>query len=431
MVSPPPAPQHHRLVARSSEAMSWRLPVSIAALFTAQFATAIVPFGVGALAPFLRAEYGLQRSQVGLATATIFLAVAVCSVPAGSVTDTIGVARALLASCAAVALGAAGVGVLHSVVPIAVSLLLVGVGYSLISPATNSGVIAVTPTRLRGRMMGVKQMGVTVGGAVAAATLPLGVQRMGITNTMLIAAGAVALLGVSAALIVARTAPRARSTERTAARPRPDAIVRRRVHRLGAAVGGMVAAQHVVATYLTLFLVDRRDMTGATAAALLTLLHLSGTAARLGWGWVSDRAGSRLLTMATIGATSFTTLLALATVGATLPGWGLIVLVIVLGAATQGGNAVYQVAIAEEDLQRAGWASGVGMAFGFMGAIVAPPVFGTIVDQTGSYPLGLVLAAAVVALAVATVLHLARPGSAHEFGARPGGRSPIEARTSR
>lgn len=101
-------------------------------------------------------------------------------------------------------------GLLDSVVPIACSLLVVGLGYSLVSPATNSGVIAVTPTHLRGRMMGVKQMGVTAGGAVAAATLPLGVQRMGITDTMLITATGVALLGVVAALFVARLVPGAR-----------------------------------------------------------------------------------------------------------------------------------------------------------------------------------------------------------------------------
>ena len=104
-----------------------------------------MPFGVRALAPILRDEYGLQRSQVGLATATIFVAVAVCSVPAGRVTDAIGVAWALAVSCAGVSLGAAGVGVLDAEVAIACSLLVVGLGYSLISPATNTGVIAVTP----------------------------------------------------------------------------------------------------------------------------------------------------------------------------------------------------------------------------------------------------------------------------------------------
>lgn len=391
-----------------------------------------MPFGVGALAPILREEYGLQRSQVGLATATIFVAVALCSVPAGRVTDAIGVAWALAVSCAAVSLGAAGVGLFDAEVAIACSLLVVGMGYSLISPATNTGVIAVTPVHLRGRMMGVKQMGVTVGGAVAAATLPFGVQQVGVTDTMLVAATAVALLGVLAASVVARLVPGARpSRARSAPRSRPGATVRRRVRRLGAAVGGMVAAQHVVATYLTLFLVDRRGMTVTAAAALLTLLHLSGTIARLGWGWVSDRVGSRLLTMAAIGTTSIAALLTLGTAGAVAPGWALVAIVIVLGAATQGGNAVYQVAIAEEDVERAGWASGVGMAFGFTGAIVAPPVFGAIVDSTGSYALGLAVASGVLALAVATVLRLARPCGGDRGRPRPGGDSRVEVRTSR
>jgi MFS transporter, ACS family, hexuronate transporter len=401
VAGPPPAATARSLV------------VPVAALFAAQFLVAIVPLGVGALAPFLRTEYGLQRSQVGLTTATIFVAVAACSVPAGRVADAVGVGRAILASCLVVAAGTLGLGLLTTPVALGAALLLVGVGYSLISPATNKGVIGAAPARLRGRAMGVKQMGVTAGAAVAAATLPLGVQEIGITATLVILAAVIAAAGAAAATVVGRVVGRrttdaAREDPRAGVARRPDPARRRRVLRLGAAVGGMVAAQHVVATYLTLFLVDRRGMSLTAAAALLTVLHLSGTIARLGWGWVSDLLGSPLITMAAIGSVSIAALLALATIGAAVPAVALVALVIVLGTATQGGNAVYQVAIAEEDVERAGWASGVGMALGFTGAIVAPPVFGASVDASGSYAVGLALTACVVAASVAVAAGLAR-----------------------
>ncbi|HWC71100.1 MAG TPA: MFS transporter, partial [Actinomycetota bacterium] len=351
------------------------LALSVGALFVSQLLVAVVPLGVGAVAPFLRTEFGLQRSQVGLASATIFVAVAMCSIPAGRVADSVRVPAALLASTTIVAVGTVGLGSARAVAMLAVSLLVVGVGYSLISPATNKGVIALTPPRLRGRLMGVKQTGVTIGGALAAAALPFGVQRVGFSGTLFIAAAVIGVVGAAAAAAVRRLVASPASDGEPAATDRRRAIsprLRRRVLTLGAATAGMVAAQHVVATYLTLFLVDRRSMTAAAAAGLLTVLHLSGTVARVGWGWVSDRIGSRLATMALIGSVSIASLLALATFGDVMPAWVLVGLVIVLGTATQGGNAVYQVAIAEEDVERAGWASGVGMALGFSGAIVAP-----------------------------------------------------------
>ncbi|HEX6843901.1 MAG TPA: MFS transporter, partial [Actinomycetota bacterium] len=87
---------------------SRRLLIPIAALFVVQFATALVPFGIGALAPFLRSDYGLRRSEVGLATSLIFAAVAACSVPAGRLADRIGVSRAMTGACLVVATGVAG-----------------------------------------------------------------------------------------------------------------------------------------------------------------------------------------------------------------------------------------------------------------------------------------------------------------------------------
>jgi hypothetical protein len=132
--------------------------------------------------------------------------------------------------------------------------------------------------------MGVKQMGVTAGAAVAAATLPLAVQRAGLSRTLLVAALAIVAVGVAAGAIFRRHVGGAGAAGLPDGRPgRPDPLRRRRILRLGGAVGGMVAAQHVVATYLTLLLVERRGLTALDAAGVLTVLHLSGTAARLGW----------------------------------------------------------------------------------------------------------------------------------------------------
>lgn len=375
------------------------------ALFAAQFAAAAVPYGIGALAPYLSRNVGLSAGEVGLATAIIYVFVVVASIPAGRVVDRTGVAIGIAASCVVVAGGTLGLAVADDRAGLAFALGVIGLGYSAISPATNKGVLAVAPRPLRGRAMGIKQMGVTVGGAVAAALLPTSVARYGFAATVSVAAACVAVIGLLAATWLRGS----RDLREDRPPPSPvDAALRRRIVVLGVAIATMVAAQHCAATYLTLFLVERRSMPAAAAAGLLSLMLVCGTAARFGWGWVSDRIGSRLATMVLIGGVSAASSIAIGVFGPSVP-WGvLILLVVALGIATQGGNAVFQTAIAEEAPDRAGWASGVGMSLGFTGAIVAPPLFGATVDATGSFALAFAGAAAIVGVGVALTRHLER-----------------------
>ena len=292
----------------------FRLAGAVTALFSAQLATALVPFGIGALAPFLRVEYDLTRGQVGLANSLIFACVAACSIPAGSVVDRVGVARSLFLSCAAVGIGALGLAAFEGYAGLAVALMVVGVGYAVISPATNKGVLVAAPTPKRGSMMGIKQTGVTMGAALAAASLPRSVERIGIHSTLLILACVIVTIGAIVSFAYRRIVGEGRRARGHEGLPVRTGSVRRIVI-LGSVVGTMVAAQHAVATYLTLFLVDRRAMSATGAAGLLTLLHLSGTAARIGWGWVSDRMANRIMTIVIIGSVTVGSLLILAAVG--------------------------------------------------------------------------------------------------------------------
>lgn len=254
--------------------------------------------------------------------------------------------------------------------------------------------------------MGVKQMGVTASGMVAAALLPASIIRHGWTPILLATAAGIFTLGITAAFAY-RLVTGERLTRDEAAYDRPHGVARRLLA-LGAVVGMMVAAQYAVATYLLLFIVDKRAAQIASAAAALALLHGTGTVARLGWGYVSDRlGGGRLPTIALIGATSVVGLVTLAAIGDSLPWPALLVLVAFLGVSTQGGNAVYQTALVEEDETRAGRASGIGMTLGFAGAIVMPPAFGATVDATGSYAVPFLAVAVGVGAASIGALRLA------------------------
>lgn len=394
---------------RTTAGPPWRrVTLIVGVLFAVQLATALLPFGLGALAPLLRDRFGLSRGEVGLATTAVFTSVALLSIPMGRVADRVGVAASLTVAAVLVAIAVAAMAVTERYSVLLGALAVGGVGYAAVTPSTNKGILAAVPPAGRGRAMGVKQMGVTTGGVVAAAVLPASIVRYGWSRTLLATSIGIAVLGLAGASVYRLVTGEAR----TAGRPPTDGhegLVTRRLLALGGVVGVLIAAQHAVATYLTLFIVDERGARVAAAAAALTLLHASGTVARLGWGYVSDRLpGGRLPTIALIGASSVLGLVALATVGASLPWPAMLALVALLGISTQGGNAVYQTALAEEDEARAGRASGIGMTLGFAGGIVLPPAFGAAVDVTGSYSVPFLAVAAGVGVASIAVLRLAR-----------------------
>lgn len=217
----------------------------IVALFTAQFSTALIPFGLGALAPVVRDRYDLTRREVGMATTAIFVSVAVLSVPMGRTADRLGVAPTLAIASGTIGVAVAAMGMADTFAVLLSCLAVVGIGYAAVTPATNKGIVAIVPTRARGRAMGVKQIAVTAAGAAAAAFLPGSVERR-VAGDPAGAGAAIAVIGGTAALAFAALAGTWRTWSPSG---RALAVVlARRLLSLGAVVGVLVAAQAVVGT---------------------------------------------------------------------------------------------------------------------------------------------------------------------------------------
>jgi fucose permease len=111
---------------------------------------AIVPFGLGALAPSLRDRYDLSRGEVGLAATAIFTSVALLSIPMGRFADRVGVWRAVLVASAIVGTATAAMGLAAEFSTLLVLLVVVGIGYAAVNPATNKGVMVAVPRAKRG-----------------------------------------------------------------------------------------------------------------------------------------------------------------------------------------------------------------------------------------------------------------------------------------
>jgi sugar phosphate permease len=363
------------------------------------------------LSPFLLDGLALTRVQVGLFLPAAYLGGMLFALPAGWLTERRGVRWPLV-------LGQTLTGamvVLASLAPdlpqVLACLFLGGLGFGVLNPTTGKAIIDWFPPRERGRAMGVKQAGLTLGGIVSAAVLPSVAVAFG-WRVALGMAGVVSLLSALTIALLYRDPPTHTVAVSAPARfsdigpflTRPGVVV---IFLCGLALSLL---QSGVLAYFVLSLRDTFAFSAVDAGRLLALAHLGGAAGRLGWGVISDRlfAGRRrpgLAINALIGAAAFGSL----ALGSQLPPGVLPVLAVVLGVAAFGWVGLYFALVAEIGGARsAGLLTGLAVIFSWGGILVGPPLFGLLVHVTDSYRTAW-LALAVAAAAVAVTLPRLQP----------------------
>src|SRR5256714_4193210 len=133
---------------------------------------ALAVLAVAPLAPLLLDSLQLTRAQVGWFLPAVYLGGVLMSLPAGWLTDRLGV-RATLG------LGQLVIGV--CVIPAALGanlaaclacLVFAGFGFSVLNPSSGKAVVEWFPPPRRGVALGIKQTGLTLGGLTGALTPP-------------------------------------------------------------------------------------------------------------------------------------------------------------------------------------------------------------------------------------------------------------------
>jgi MFS family permease len=128
--------------------------------------------GVSPLAPSLVEGFRLSRLDVAFIVPSVYLGGLFFSLTAGHLADRWGVRPTFLGG---LTLGAGGLA-LAAAAPrfwmFLGCLFLAGVGWSVVNPVLGKAIVDLFPVRERGIAMGIKQMGLTVGGVISALTLP-------------------------------------------------------------------------------------------------------------------------------------------------------------------------------------------------------------------------------------------------------------------
>lgn len=372
--------------------------VILTVLSLAQVVMSIGAYAWGPLAPFLRDDFGITRAQVGALTSVLYLASVVVATPSGVLVDKIG-ARTMLITCLLVmGVSFIGMAAANSYFFLAVLAGCAGIGYGMINQVAIKGVMYWTTSRTRGAAMGIRQAGVTVGGAISATFLVV-ITGMYNWHLSVIIIGVLILImaGLSIAFYREKPPELIEETVKTASAhaektpPKKKAALGQ-VLRNPDLVVNMVAipllagSQACLGSFFILYLMENIKLTEVTAGFSLTLAMIAGTVGRIGWGVISDRIfnGGRIVTLLVMCLFALLGSLGAIFLQPGAPNLLVFVIAILLGGTLLGFHGVLMALVGEiSGAELAGSVAGILVTVAWTGIVLFPVAFGAIADHFG------------------------------------------------
>jgi sugar phosphate permease len=374
----------------------------LAAGTLAQASFSATSVGLPALSPTLKSDYGLSLTQTGVVLAGVGIGMLCTLLPWGLVADRVDerwvIATGLTGAAALLVVASTT----HGFATVTVTLIGVGALGASVNAASGRAIMAWFPSTELGLALGIRQTAIPIGGALGAAVLPV-LGSSGGTRLAFVFLGAASLIGAVVAAVFVRGGTGAEAEIGDVTQPLRD----RFMWLLGTGTGLFLLAQIGITGFVVLFLHEHRGLSKEAAGAVLAGIYVLAVAARIGSGTISDRLGSRLGPLRTIGvALAIGTACVAAAIGAPLA--LLIPLFMVAGVLSMSWNGLAYAAAAE-----AAGSARTGAALGFqqtlLGVVVAgaPPVIAALASH--SWRLAFLLAAAGPAVGVVILQRLREP----------------------
>ena len=356
------------------------LPTLVAALlyFDVSFMVWVV---LGPLAPYLREEFGLTASSLGLLVATPLLGGSLFRPVMGTLADQIGGRRvALMGMTLTLVPLLVGWKVVHEawhLYPLALMLGIAGASFAVALPLASRWY----PPEYQGLAMGIAGAG-NSGSLLATLVAPRIAERFGWSTTFGLMAAPVLLVMVVFAIMAKDSPQRVRAATR-----REYFQVLREADTLwfsflyGLTFGGFVG----FTSFLTTFFNDQYHVPKVSAGDFATTVIVAGSVLRPVGGWLSDKVGGyRLLLIVLMGVSGC---LVWVSMLPPLPAV-IAILFVCLGLLGMGNGAVFQL-VPQRFADRMGIVTGIVGAAGGLGGFFLPSALGISKDLTGSYALGL------------------------------------------
>lgn len=367
-------------------------------LTVSQLVMSLGAYAWGPLAPFLRADFGITRAQTGAIVSALYAVAVIIAMPSGFAVDRWGARVTLIAALVTMGFSFCALSMVDSFTIFVVLAGLSGIGYGMINQISSKGIIRWFGKKNRATAMGIKQTGVTLGGAIGAIMLPAISMLLNwrwatvVTGaTMLITALGVSLFyrEYPAEINVKESTSVPKMTEERSSHwqkdfgiilMKPELIILCFVSML------LAASQTSVASFLVLYLVEELRVSAVVAGICLSVFMIAGTVGRVVWGIISDRIfkSDRQYPMMLLCLIAFGSAIGMVFLNQASSIWLPYFLSAVMGFSFMGWNALFITFSAElAGPSLVGLVTGWTITVAWTGIIAGPPLFGIIADKAG------------------------------------------------
>ena len=384
----------------------WPLAATLAVQTLATMALLSLP----AVAPEVARDLHVSGTLVGGFVATAYGVGILSALVSPGLVRKFGGVRAtqavLLAAGGMLAFAAFGTGVAG----LALAAVVLGLGYGSAAPASTHLLVPQTPQPVFNLVMSLRQIGVPLGGVLAALILPPLALAIGWRAALLTELGPILVL------IVLMEIPRKRwdidrePTRRVFGRTlwQPFVLLRdSRFRRLSVAGFVYAGLALCLVAFMTVQLTTVVGLNLVQAGQILAAYQIAGSVSRPIWGWIADRFLTPAQTLAVHGVGLAATTLVTGLYAPGWPVWAIMANAVVAGCTAGGYTGVAYAEYAMLGGTRRTEATGLGTAIFFTGGMAVPPIFGAAVSAWGGYR-GSYMIGAACALASALLLVLPR-----------------------
>jgi len=246
------------------------------------------------LMPYIRDEFTLDYTQVGVLTSAYNLAYGLSQLPAGWLADRLGPRIVLTIGVAGVALAGLLVGVSPNYILLAVFLVLMGIAGGGYHPAASPLVSAAVETKDRGKALGIHQIGGSISFFVAPLIAAGLASALGWRGSFLAISIPTIVFGIIFFVLLGRLGyarkPKAKVSAGEAKAAAEFGQMPRLVAVLTLGISSMVLLYSSM-SFIPLYIVDHFSISKEAAAAMLALCVSGGLWAGPLGGYLSDRIG--------------------------------------------------------------------------------------------------------------------------------------------
>lgn len=365
-------------------------------------------YSVPALAPMVARDIGVDGALIGMFVSVVYGVGIVSSLMAAGFIARYGAVRAaqFVLVCA---LGLVIICAQGTALSVALGAFALGIAYGLTAPVSTHLLVPRTPPAILNMVLSTRQIGVPLGGVIAATLMPPLALAIGWKSGLLLQA--IPIIALILLLEIPRRAWDGTPSRSAAAGKgtlvRSFGLLRGNsaMKRLTFASFIYSGAQLAFVAFMTVHVTSRTGHGLVTAGWALATFQLTGVITRPIFGWIADRFIQARIMLAVQG---FVMAAAALLAGNFAPGWP--VWAIMLVAAIAGATASGFTGLAYAEYARLGGAqrteaTGLGSAAMFFGVLVMPSLGSVAITSTGSY-LAAYGAIAVLAAIAAVVLLL-------------------------